>query len=67
MPEIVPARVYRSCWIMKMGAVATIPPQARNAAAPDGAPPRRISKEKTALAPPCPVRDPEAGWYRFDL
>jgi len=40
---------------MKMGAVAPIPPRERGSAAPDGAPPRRISKEKTALAPPCPV------------
>jgi len=28
-----------------MGAVAPIPPRARNAAAPDGAPPRRIKGE----------------------
>ena len=37
---------------------------ARNAAAPDGAPPRRIGEEKAALAPPCPERGPEAGGHR---
>jgi hypothetical protein len=50
--------------IRKMGADAPIPPRARSAAAPEGAPPRRIREGKTALAPPCPVRGPEAGGHR---
>ncbi len=59
-------------WIQRMGAVAPIPPRARSSAAPDGAPQRRIGEEKTALAPPCPVRGPEAGrhhsvFYKSDL
>jgi hypothetical protein len=47
--------------IQRMGAVAPIPPRARTSAAPEGTPPRRISEKKTALAPPCPARGPEAG------
>jgi hypothetical protein len=33
-------------------------------AAPEGTPPRRIREGKTALAPPCPERGPEAGGCR---
>jgi len=40
---------------------------ARNAAAPDGAPPRRIREGSTALAPPCPERGPEAGRHRIRI
>jgi hypothetical protein len=31
-----------------------------NATAPEGVPPRRIREGKTAHAPPCPARGPEA-------
>jgi len=33
----------------------------RSAAAPDRKPTRRISRGVNVLAPPCPVRGPEAG------
>ncbi|MGA8379100.1 MAG: hypothetical protein WB759_08405, partial [Methanoregula sp.] len=39
-----------------MRVVTFVLPIAMNAAAPDGAPPRRIRNDKTALAPPCPER-----------
>ena len=45
--------------IQRMGAVAPIPPQERSAAAPDGAPPRRIREAKTALAQRGPDEAPE--------
>jgi hypothetical protein len=53
--------------IIKMGADVPIPPRARSAAAPEGTPPRRIREGKNALAPPCPVRGPEAGTPRIFL
>jgi hypothetical protein len=48
----------------RWGLMPPCPQRARSAAAPDGAPPRRIREGRTALAPPCPVRGPEAGGYR---
>jgi hypothetical protein len=48
-----------------MGVETPIPPFAMDAAAPDGAPPRRINYRehfgKYTNCPPCPARGPEAG------
>ncbi len=46
-----------------MGVETPIPPFAMDAAAPDGAPPRRINYlgKKTAICPAVPYRGPEAG------
>jgi len=48
----------------RWGLMHPYPKNVRSAAAPEGTPPRRIREGKTALAPPCPVRGPEAGSAR---
>jgi hypothetical protein len=44
--------------IQRMGAVAPIPPRARSATAPDGAPPRRIKGGENLTCPAAPREGP---------
>ena len=47
-----------------MGVETPIPPKMITTAAPEGAPPQRLQYPvfpETEVAPPCPVRGPEAG------
>jgi hypothetical protein len=48
---------------MMIGVETPIPPIAMDAAAPEGAPPRRITllRKKTVICPAVPRRGPEAG------
>ncbi len=52
-----------------MGVETPIPPFAMDAAAPEGAPPRRTNylKKKTAICPAVPYRGPEAGDLLYEI